>query len=352
MHLSEDKKNKFKKIVGEIKGQFNIIINEVDPDALGSALGLAALIEILNPSAKSNIFYCGTIGRAQNVDIFNKYGLETAMKPITEWSNDEGTTNMLVDSSRIDDSRLPDKLKSKPIIIIDHHKTEGLVEGDAQFFWIDNVGASCTMVVELMRLLLTDKIDLKSEEYNPLAVMLALGIYTDTESKINANKRDKEAYDFVTKDLDLDDFNQLLDYDYPPEYYDCLFRALGNRVQEGSRLVAGVGNIEESEGSMLSMIAEHLMKNSSVTIVVVWGILNDQIKISARSRGLGIRLDDFLKKRFGKEYSGGRINFRGKGAGGGNIPLQFGILKGDSSEFKESKEALIKAWMKQQVFSI
>jgi nanoRNase/pAp phosphatase (c-di-AMP/oligoRNAs hydrolase) len=352
MYLNEDKKAKFTKIIGTIKGQFNIIVNEVDPDALGAALGLSAIIETLNHEAKSSIYYCGTIGRAQNVDVFNKYGLENSMKPITEWSNDENIINMLVDSSRIDDSRLPDKLKAKPLVIIDHHKTENLIEGEAQFYWIDNVGASCTMIVELMRSMAADKIDLKSDEYNSLAVMLALGIYTDTESKINANKRDKEAYDFITKDLDLEDFNQLLDYDYPPEYYDCLFKALGNRVQEGSRLVAGVGNIEESEGSMLAMIAEHLMKNSSVTIVVVWGILNDQIKVSARSRGLGIRLDDFLKKRFGKEYSGGRINFRGKGAGGGNIPLQFGILKGDSSEFKDSKEALIKAWMKQQVFSI
>ena len=98
-----DKLEEFTRVVNSHEGDFNIIVTQVDPDAVGSAIGTAALLETLG--RKSRIHYCGTFGHPQNRAIANKYNLKSEMNaiPFDKSTHKEYFANaknfILVDSS-------------------------------------------------------------------------------------------------------------------------------------------------------------------------------------------------------------------------------------------------------------
>lgn len=330
----------------------NILITHFDPDAVAAALGLAYIVKKLrnNSEAEELIFYCGEIGR-QNSCIFSKYDLKRKIRPISEFDPKTGVI-ALVDSSNVEDGRLPQEIRPiKPVIVIDHHRGEPLDKKKSTFIWIEDIGSCSTMIAELLQAIEGTDEHLSGEDGRMLATTLALGIYTDTKKLVSGASRDRSAYGYVTQFVSPVEISQLIDYPLPESYFDNLTSALNNFTRKGSRIIANTGFISASEGNDLSTIADFLLRMEGITLVVAWGIIEKTVRISTRSRGLPMPFDEFLKDRFGSN-SGAKITPDGRVEGGAIIELSLPVGAWWRTEAtEESIEEVVTKRLKEVVFA-
>lgn len=321
--------------------RINILIAQVDPDAIGAAIGLSYIIKSLG--GKTAIWYCGGLGHPQNRSIVNRYDLVRIMKKIVDYVHEDGDIFALVDSSAIDDSRLGElKGKIDPMIVIDHHRSS-TAEADGKMIWVEDMGSTCTMVIELinaMELEIPDNL-----EYIP--ILLAMGIYTDTKSLININDRDLSAYNSISRQVPPQEFGDLVRYPLPSTFFNNFSLALHNVVIIGSRLVTNIGVVTQRQGDDLSTIADMLIRWDGISLVVVWGIVDNKIRFSARNDDISTPLDELLKECFG-DRSGAKLTPDGQGEGGGLIELNLGFLQGD--DVQTELIAMIKKRMETLIF--
>lgn len=336
--------SRLKEVVEKNKNSvINIFIAQVDPDAIGSALGLYHIL--LSMDAKAAIWYCGGIGHPQNRSIINRYDLLNLMKPIVDLK-EKDLRCALVDSSALNDARLTDvKLPIDPLIIIDHHRDGGVsVDSDDTFVWIEDMGSACTMIIELM---MEMKLELP-DQYKYIPVLLAMGIYSDTKKLVGACDRDISAYNYISRQILSSEFNALINFPLPDTYYANLSKALSHSEIDGSRLVTHIGKVTAKQGDDLSTIADILIRRDSITLVVVWGIVDGKVRFSARNNDITTPLDDLLRECFG-EKSGAKLTPDGRGEGGGLIDLDFGFFGNDDA--LDEIIALIKKRMETVIFA-
>jgi len=334
MALPPERVERFREAVAALAPETAILIAQVDPDAIGSACAIARALEHVRDDLDVTIYYCGAVGHPQNRALINRYDLATRLRPISDLAEGASPSWVLVDSSLLKDSRLPAGVTlDDPRIVIDHHRRGEVAEEDDRFVWVEDVGAAATLVSELLE---ATGVDVGEE--TGVAVLLALGIYTDTKSLVSASERDREAYGRVTRYVVPRELQQLIDYPLPESHFTNLRLALSNSEQRGARLVAGVGRMDASSGDDLSTIADLLLRKSGVTLVVVWGIVDDAVRISARSSDVSTPLDEFLRERFG-DASGAKLTPDGKGEGGARVALDLGPWMSEAN--KPEVEAMV-----------
>jgi len=359
MGISDSLRDKFEKFVEKHQNDiFYIIITQVDPDAIGSAFGLKSILGCLN--IQSEIYYCGYFGHPQNRAIINRYDLNARMSPIFDVDIKAVETNnadqesrpkdqrsyihyALVDSSTINDGRLMQLQNAiSPRLVIDHHRGCDIPSTDDNFVLVEDVGSACTLITELGSSL---NIAFTQDD---IGVMLTMGIYTDTHELKASGKRDLEAFMYVKANVADDDFQKLVKYDFPETFYANIQTALANVTRHEDKLVSHVGYISPSEGDDLSNMSDLFIRKSGVSLVIVWGIINDKVRISARNTNLTVPLGDFLKNRFGPK-SGAKLAPDGCGEGGGIIDLDLGFWIGETN--KDSVLQMVTDRINELVFS-
>jgi len=313
------------KFIDTLEGDNCIFITQVDPDAIGGALGIQAILNYKGMDAE--IFFSGSVGHPQNRCIMNKFSLLQKMHPIEHFSMEERTNIILVDSSLLRDGRINNGEPIEPKIVIDHHRGD-IENTETNFIWVEEVGATCTLIVEALQSLEMDKL---GDEFVDIATCLAVGIYTDTKSLVSAGKRDIAAYNFIIQHASNDDLYKLINYSLSESYFKNFKVALDSTLCKNSTLVTGLGIIDEQSGDDISTIADVLLRRMGITLVVVWGIVNNKIRISARTSDLSIQLEDYLKKRFG-EFSGAKLapDDRGEGGATMNPSLSFWLMNNNN----------------------
>lgn len=333
---------------------FTIIITQVDPDAVGSAFAMQELLHAMG--TQTRIFYCGGVGHPQNRAIVNKFNLKSKMDHISQYPDvfldgDSPAKVVLVDSSLIKDSRLPEKLQNfNPMIVVDHHRGTDVEITEHNMVWVEDLGSASTMMVELLSHFY-DEMGEKSgfgpfiEENKWLATLLALGIYTDTSALQGATHRDRKAYDMASCVLSFADLDPLINYPLPPSHYLNLGSALNNYTEQGSYAVAGVGYLDAEDGDDLSTIADYFLRRDGISLVIIWGIIDGKVRISARNSNLSDPLDDFIT-RFGP-FGGAKLTPDGRGEGGAMLKLDLGDwLIEDTKEIVEQMvRERINAWV-------
>lgn len=326
-----------------------VIITQFDPDAFASSLGLdLALRELIRRvneekiNSPVRIYYCGRIGMAQNRAILNTYDLGRIIKSVSEIKPDTLNTTLL-DSSKIKDDRLPNGAKINPKIIIDHHEDSDITEQENVFVWIEKVGATSTLIAELLKELNFNF----SDENKHIAALLALGIYTDTKALAGASQRDRNAFGYVTNFVSESEFYQLVHYPLPESHFQNLSIALNNFAREGSRVVLGTEITDPDTADDLSSIADYLLRMRDVSLVAAWGVVETTIRLSVRNNNPGFLLIDFLQDRFGT--GGAKITPDGRGEGGALIELDIKDLL--MPETEEVVIALVKKWVEAKIFS-
>ncbi|MEK7583891.1 MAG: hypothetical protein AAB490_01490 [Patescibacteria group bacterium] len=304
------------KVLEAAKGRdILIVLTQLDPDAIGGGLAFKFLLK-KGFGIDAAIGYFGAVGNQQNKSIFNLFDLGRTLKPLTPEDLSGDALVVLIDSSAVDDSRVGVTLN--PRIVVDHHSGTTLVEGDKTFIWVEDTGSATTLVTELIR---AKGLACEDDEDRTVFILASLGVYTDTDSLVDAGKRDLEAYAWLGKFYEQTELITLLRYRLSRYYFENLTHALTHRTIEGPRLVANAGIIRPDEGDDLAIIADLFIRMEGISLVVVWGLIHDPdrpgsdcVRLSARSTDISMSLGSFLQDRFGA--GGAKLSQGGKGIGG------------------------------------
>jgi len=340
--------SQFREIVTS-SSKFAVVSFQSDLDAWGMSFSIAHIIKELKSAEGKEcdirIVYDGVIGHRQNRLVATRFDLVSKMVPLSEFELHEDEIVILVDSSKIQDGRLPEGVKINPNIVIDHHRESDISDDDlTRLVWIEDLGAGSSMIVELMDAL---EIQLDEKENKFIAILLALGIYTDTERLKKASFRDtfalgrlQELYTFATE------FDQLTDFSRPEGYFDHDAYATYHRHRSGPHLFTFAGFLDKESGDDLADIANHLIRMEGVTLVVVAAVIDKIVRASVRATAeFNDPLGEFLERRLDKfeASSGHRIMpLVGSSAGGFRIEL-YGLGPWITDTTKEEAEALIVA---------
>ncbi|MGD9728566.1 MAG: bifunctional oligoribonuclease/PAP phosphatase NrnA [Nitrospira sp.] len=326
-------------------GPFSIFIAQIDPDAIGSAFGMQEVLSVMGHTA--HIYYQGRVGHPQNEMLCSKLGLTSRMRPIPvpdeHGPPDVLVTNVvLVDSSKKKDSRLPFELN--PVIVVDHHEKSDIKDSDDIFLWLDeSAGSASTMVAEILSEITPEKWEFKSD----LALMLALGIYTDCKSNTRSGERDDQAYAWVKRYTDNATLADLVNYKRKFSFLEHLARAVAyvkkyDTYRKG-RILAGLGRIPEKSGDDLAMVADELLRTVGAPLAVTWAMVEVKsadtgettvkIRVCARSEDYTTNLGETLSARFG-DKSGAKSLPDGSAEGGAlfELPGMGPWLKDDEME--------------------
>ena len=293
-----------------------------DPDALGSGLALKAICEHFDVPA--TLYYGGAIGHQENRAFVNLLDISLVQVGARDDVHDLLAAHDVV---ALVEASLPGKNNVlpedvTPDLVFDHHQIE---EEDIKARFADvrpNVGATSTILTKYLQQFGVD--------VTPhLAVGLLYGIRTDTKGFTRgATPDDMAAATFLSQHADPELLEKIETPPMSSETVDTLGKAIRNREQYGSFVITSVDFIRDRD--TLPQAADFLLQLEGVATVVVFGIVDDVIHISARTNDVRVNLGDALEKAFGKQHAGGHA----KSAGG---QIKLGIF-GDVDE----KEALLR----------
>lgn len=268
-----------------------------DPDAIASGLTLKHICKFCD--VESSIYYGGNISHQKNralvnllnIDLINTKTSEEVMKVVRS----AGKIALIEASIPSKNNILP--IDVTPNLIFDHHQIDiSSVKGD----FIDiqpEIGATATIMTKYIRQL----------NINPdvsLATALLYGIRTDTkEFTRNTTSDDFEAAAYLSPLVDTTIMSQL---EFPPmrlETLDIIGRAIRNKEIRGSYLASFVEFISDRDA--LPQAAEMMLQLEGIYTVLVFGINEDKVQLSARSRDTRVNLGLILQSAFGELNSGG-----------------------------------------------
>ncbi len=300
-----------KNVIKSTNGKIGIFTHDnPDPDSISSALALKEISKHFGVDA--DILYYGEIQHQQNKAMVNLLGID--MIKADEASLGSYSKFALVDSAGPGvNNTIPDNINIS--IVIDHHPAE---EVSAEFVDIrGDVGATATILTLYLQ-------ELKVVPTKSLATALFFGIQTETEEfRKNARTNDFLASAYLYPFVD----NELLEKMEGPalstETLDVLGTAIKNREVFSSFLLSFAGFITDKD--TLPQAADFLLKLEGISTVLVFGVMRDNVYLSARNTDVRINIGEVLKRAFKDVGSaGGHAH-----AAGGKIPL--GIF-GDVSD--------------------
>lgn len=303
--------------VASVNGRFAIVMHDApDPDSIASAMAFREILK--NYDIESDIIYGGEISHQENralinlvdVDLVNVSELDAG------WARRYKAFAMIDCNPEYNNvSAMPNG--KRPNVVIDHHQVDvervrELVGNDG-LVDIREVGATSTILVEYLE-------RFKVEVSPTLATALLYGIRSDTSDYT----RDATREDFiaVSKLLPRVDLDLLSKIETPPissETLDVLGEAIRNRRVIGSILISNVGYIEDRDS--LVQAADYLLRLEGISTVLVFGILGDEIHMSARSNDVRVNIGKVMERAFRELGSAGGH----PKAAGAKVPL--GLFK-------------------------
>jgi nanoRNase/pAp phosphatase (c-di-AMP/oligoRNAs hydrolase) len=316
-----------KKLVSTVgDGKFAIIVhNNPDPDAISSAMGLKEIAGSVG--VKADILYKGQIGHHENKAFVNI--LDVELDQSKDFKSSEYRKIALIECSvpGVNNLLPPDTPVS---IIIDHHQAD-IEEVKAEYVDIrPNIGATATIMTKYLQDL---EIPIKTE----LATALLYGIKVDTDDF----RRNTDPADFMAAAYLYPLANQeiLTKFETPSrsvEEIDVLGEAIKNREIKGSYLISNVGTIRNRD--TLAQAADYLLTLEGITTTIVFGLGEDHIYISGRSRDVRINIGKVMQDAFGADKAGGHAMLAGA-----QIPLGvFGGTRDKQTLMKLAEEVVVK----------
>jgi nanoRNase/pAp phosphatase (c-di-AMP/oligoRNAs hydrolase) len=316
-----------KKLVSTVgDGKLAIIVhNNPDPDAISSAMGLKEIAGSVG--VKAEILYKGQIGHHENKAFVNI--LDVELDQSKDFKPSEYRKIALIECSvpGVNNLLPPDTPVS---IIIDHHQAD-IEEVKAEYVDIrPNIGATATIMTKYLQDL---EIPIKTE----LATALLYGIKVDTDDF----RRNTDPADFMAAAYlyPLANHEILTKFETPSrsvEEIDVLGEAIKNREIKGSYLISNVGTIRNRD--TLAQAADYLLTLEGITTTIVFGLGEDHIYISGRSRDVRINIGKVMQDAFGADKAGGHAMLAGA-----QIPLGvFGGTRDKQTLMKLAEEVVVK----------
>lgn len=301
-----------------------------DPDCIASALGLRTIAADTGVE-NVDILYGGEVSHQQNRAFVNLLGVEMSRFGDADLETYDvvgfvdhsvkGANNMVPEAATID-------------FVIDHHPPENGV--DAGFVDVrEEFGATTTIIVEYLQ-------ELGIMPDTDVATGLLFAIRAETlEYLRGATEMEYDASKFLHRYADTDLLQQMTEPAFTPETLDTIGEAIVERETRASSLVSGVGVITERDA--LPQAADYLMRLEGVSTVLVFGVVEDQIDISARSKDSRVNLDQVMRDAFSDVGSAGGH----RDMAGAQVPL--GVFS-DMAESDEKMIELVSGTVKKRFF--
>ena len=303
---SQRSANRLHEILKSIKKLGILVHDNPDPDSIASALALRQIAASVDTEAA--IIYHGEISRQENRAFVNLLDIDLIHVDTIHPSDYDMLA--LVDTG-IPGANNPLTNLDNVGIIIDHH---GVPEQSVLYTDIRDVGSTATILTNYL-----DELDIDIDKR--LATALLYGIRIDTQDyKVHVTPADLAA---ATKLMQLSDRDILNQIEYPTmsmETLDIIGEAIHNKHITGSYLLSSVGFIHNVDA--LAQAADYLLNLEGVTAVAVFGMNDEKIHISARSKDVRVNIGAVMSQAFSDIGSaGGHAN-----AGAAQIPL--GVFTG------------------------
>ncbi len=319
-HREREKSEKLLDVIASCKDGLSIFVhNHPDPDAIASAMALEYLCDHLGIPSKT--YYNGEIGHPENELFIGYTGLH--LEKMTQEEVAESMSGMkdiaFVDFARPGENNIiPNDIQAK--IIIDHHYTNLFVD-EGEYIEIKSVGATSTIMAEHLRVL---KI-----EIDPLiASALLYGIKVDTRDYTrNIGTPDFEAISYLLPLADKEMMEIFETSPMNPHTIDALGRAIMNRKVKDGIMTTFAGAVIQRDD--IPQVADILEGERDISIVLVSGILGDDIHISARSKDPKHNIGHIIKRAFSDLGTAGGHQH----SAGGKIPLS--IFRSEEEGLKD-----------------
>jgi nanoRNase/pAp phosphatase (c-di-AMP/oligoRNAs hydrolase) len=281
----EYKARQLAELLSGIEGKLAILTHDnPDPDSIASAVALQSIAAEYDVEA--DILYHGDIGHQENRAFVNLLGIELVHRddamPLTEYG-----AVALVDHMKSGDLDIEADID----IFIDHYEPdEGL---DATFVDVrPNVSSTSTIFTKYIQ-----EFDLSPSE--EAATALLYGIRAETmDFKRETTPADLTAAAYLYPFANHDTLEQVESPSMSPETLDVLAEAIRNREVQGSHLISNAGFITDREA--LTQAAQHLLNLEGITTTAVFGIVDDRIYLSARSKDIRMNMGKVLQDAFGE----------------------------------------------------
>lgn len=279
--------------------------NDPDPDALGSALALAYLLQAKQDTT-ARVVYAGIIGRAENKALVRYVGQPIQRLARADLETD--TPIALVDTQPgAGNNALPRAMRAT--IVIDHHPVQAASE-TASFADIrPEVGSTSTMLVEYLQ-----AADLELPQW--LATALFYGIKTDTLGLARgASPADVAAYYHLQDRVDVEALAEIEQAQLPVEYFRQLDKALhAARIYEDV-VISYLGQSHRPD--LAAEMADLFLRLEGAQWVVCIEAYGDELILSVRTRELHGGAGLAVRAMVGQEGTAG-----GHGTmAAGHIPL-------------------------------
>lgn len=274
-----------------------------DPDCLASALALQEIAESVAIN-EIDILYGGSITHQQNQAMVNL--LDISVKRRSGSRGREYDLVGFVDHSRPGQNNgvPPDTTVD---IVIDHHPVDNIAAT-----YVDSrqdIGATATILTEYIR-----ELDISIDER--LATALLFGIRRETLGFMReTTQHEYAAAHFLHKYADTDLLQRLSATMFSSNTLDATGRAINQRTVRGACLVSTVGQVSERDA--IPQAADYLLDLEGIETAIVFGIVDESIQFSARTRDSSLHIGRMLEHSFNEEGSAGGHQHMA----GGRIPL-------------------------------
>jgi len=278
-------------LLGGWEGTLGIVTHaNPDPDAISSAMALCMIARHASGNRLNcRILYDGNIGHQENRAFINL--LEIRMERLSAEALKECDYLALVDSSAPGVNN--DLAKSARVnIVIDHHKNGDQPGVAADFIDIrPGVGATASILTQYL-------MELDVPVTTTVATALLYGIRADTRDfKRNVTPQDLNYAAFLLPLTDNDLLDKITSPSISQETVDILGTAIKNRKIRSGYLFSDVGYIRNRDA--LPQAADLLIYLEGVNTALVYGIMDQNIVMSARNKDIRLHIGNVLSEAFG-----------------------------------------------------
>ncbi|ASJ01142.1 DHH family phosphoesterase [Thermococcus gorgonarius] len=307
-----------------------------DPDSLSSALALSMIAQ--NAGLKTTIGYGGEITHHENQAFVNLLGINIRRLSKGSYELRRHQFIAIVDAQPNGNITVLDKEDLDRVkVIIDHHQIfQHLYDYLPDDVFIDirpEVNSSAAILTEYIK-------SLNIVPPENVATALFYGIYTDTKKFSKLSHVDLKAIEFLAGKVNYEILDRIEHPDISTETAEILARAILNRRTYKNLLISNVGFINNRDAVAES--ADFLLRLEGISTVLVFGIVDDYIEISARTRDVRVNIGAVMKEAFSDIGSGGGHPTMG----GARIPLGiFKLAKDKNSLLRLVEEAITEKFL-------
>lgn len=266
-----------------------------DPDAMGSAMGVAALAD--HAGTDATIRYPGEIRHHQNRAFRTVLDLDLHhLEDVGDLADEDV---VLVDHNV--PRGFPGAEEVDPVAVLDHHPGDGT--GTAHTDVRPDYGACSSIVAEYVESLDAELVGPDESSDNardhlvvPTAAVTGLmyGILADTSHLTEGcTPAEFEASAYLYEAVDPDRLNRIANPRVDAETLDVKARAITERRIEPPYAVSDVGNIDNVDA--VPQAASELVNLETVTAVVVYGDDGETIYMSGRSRDDRVHMGEVIE---------------------------------------------------------